>query len=195
MEPPLLDYRPAQTAAQASVVRVERTSGGRGGVVVRVAYPPAKRREEVIAAAGSCVGMAVCAGLFVWFGWRSSPFPRPFLLLAPLFPVAVLVLLLVRRLGTLADAYTFEADRDGLTIQRARGRRECSERLPREQITDVRIGFGSARARRSAAWLIIALTPPHRFNRRLLHGLGADQLARVANALRAGLGLPPRSWP
>jgi hypothetical protein len=99
----------------------------------------------------------------------------------------------VLRIG---QSCTLEVDRDGITIQRVRGRREWCEGLPRERITDVRIGFGQAgKSGRSTAWLVIAIKPWYRKNLTLLHDLGGDRLARVADAVREGLGLEPVEWP
>jgi hypothetical protein len=197
MKPNLLNYRAPQKPALSSStnVQIERTTGG--GVIVRAAYPPGKFRDAVISAVFGVGGMV--AILFVAFGWMFGRSMQSLFLLFPLFPVAVITPLIISRISRLAQTYVFEADGDGIAIHRSRGRREWTTRLPREQITDVRLGFGTFGGRhgsgRSTAWLIIALAPPHRFNERLLHDFGGDQLARVADALRAGIGLAPRSWP
>jgi hypothetical protein len=200
MKPNRLNYRAPQKPAlsSSSSVQIERSSTG--GVIVRAAYPPGTFRDAII---GAVVGVgavvACCVFAFVWMFGGSKFGAHAMFLLFPLFPVLVVAPLLIRRVSGLAQTYAFEADADGITIHTSRGRRERTTRLPREQITDVRLGFGTVGGRhgsgRSTAWLIIALASPNRFNKRLLHGLGGDQLARVADALRAGMGLPPRSWP
>jgi hypothetical protein len=191
----VLDYRPMQNNVESlSVVHVERAASG--GVRVRVAYPPGKFRQALIGTAiAFCVVAAFPVAMFCVF-WKALPADSRFLLLLPVVPWAGLILFLIRWVSRLRQSYIFQADGDGVTIQSYRGRREWCERLPREQITDVRIGFGSSRrSGQSTAWLIIAIKPWYQFNRRLLHDLGGDHLARVADALRAGIGLPPRSWP
>ena len=164
-------------------------------MIVRVSYPPGKVRETIVGGIVPCCMVAVAAiSASRMFGWRVANGSLLVLLIFPgVFAAMLLPLVLVRALG-LAKSYLFEADSDGITIHTYRGRREARVRLPRDEITDVRIGFGSAR-RGSPAWQIIAVNPAFRWNRRLLHDLGGDELARVADALRAGIGLPPRSWP
>jgi hypothetical protein len=88
------------------------------------------------------------------------------------------------------------ADADGVTIQITRGRRELQRRLPREQVKDIRLGFDhSGKSTRASAWLVIVTIPWHHRNVRCLAGFGGDELARAADALRAAIGLPKRSWP
>jgi len=190
-----LNYRPAQNnAVTPSTPQVERCPDGR--VVVRAAYPPGKVREAMTVAIGGCVALALFPLPFVWFSGRSFPGLQPVLFLPWMLFVAFAAWIVVRRALRAGESYTIEADPDGITIHRFRGRREGCERLPRERITDVRIGFGQAgKSGRSTSWLIIAVTPWYRTNPTLLHDLGADRLARIADAVREGLGLEPVDWP
>ena len=179
--------------APPPVVHVERAAGG--GVVVRVAYPPGKLLEAAIGTAVVCCALVAFPMLFLWFD-RSFRARWSILLWPGFLPAAVVTALLALRASSMALSYTFEADGDGITIRRRRGRLEWRERLPRERITDVRIGFGGGgRSGQDTAWLVIAVKPWCRPNRTLLRDLGGDHVARVADALRAGVGLPPRSWP
>jgi len=190
MAPNLLDYRSAKnSAASPQVVQVELTATK--GVVVRVAYPPGKFR-------GAKIGVAVTFGVFgifaaLWYhiGLLQNPW---ILLYLAVIPAAVSSLLVWRALS-FCQSYTFQADQEGMTIERHWGRREWYECLPRERIDDIRLGFSKAGRGGGTAYLIIAIKPWYRLNRRLLHNLGGNHLARVADALRAGICLPPRSWP
>jgi hypothetical protein len=201
MTPNPLQYRSPTNSPTTPplVVQTERTADG--AVILRVSYPPAKIHEAMMAVVGFCLVIAAFAAVPFWVFGKSFSGPRSVFLLFPALPAAMLIPFMILRVRRLAVSYTFHADSTGILIQYFRSRREWQERIPREQITDVRIGFGSVgggRGRppgRSTAWLIIAVKPWYRFNRRLLHDLGGDQLARVADALRAGIGLPQRSWP
>jgi hypothetical protein len=196
MTSPPLNYHPASNKVSSpSVVHVERAANG--GVTVRVSYPPGTFRKMVFQAVGACLGMTVFPLVcFFWVFGRSAGERGAFVLLVPAAFSAFVIPLVARGLSRFRESYIFEADRDGITIQSYRGRREWSERLPRDQISDVRLGFGGGgRSGRSTAWLMIAVKTRYRANHRLLHDLGGNHLARVADALRAGLGLPRCSWP
>jgi hypothetical protein len=200
METNRLNYRGPQKPALSSASNIQIERSPAGGVIVRAVYPPGKFRDAIISTVfGVGAVVACCLFVFLWGFGRSKLGAKAMFLLFPLFPIVVVAPLLIRRVLGFAGTYLFEADADGITIHTSRGRREWTTRLPREQITDVRLGFGTVGGRhgsgRSTAWLIIALASPNRFNKRLLYGLGGDQLAHVADALRAGIGLPPRSWP
>ena len=190
MASPPLNYRPAANKVTSpSVVHVERAANG--GVTVRVSYPPGTFRKMAIEAAWAALPL-----VFFWVFGPSFSRHGAIVFLFPAAFMAFIILPFAWRVSRFRESYIFEADGDGITIQSYRGRREWSERLPREQIADVRIGFGGGgRSGRSTAWLIIAVKPPSRFNRTLLYDLGGNHLARVADALRAGVGLPQRSWP
>lgn len=191
----VLDYRPAQSkTAPPSVVHIERRAGG--GVIVRVAYPPGTFRDAVIASIVVCGALGLFPIFFLWFSWRSFPRGALVAFLPWYVFVGAAACILFAHVSRMAQSYTLQADSDGITIQRCRGRREWLERVPRERITNVRIGFGQAgRSGRSTAWLVIVVRPWYRMNRTLLHGLGGDHLARVADAVREGLGFEPVDWP
>ena len=188
MERNPLDYQPAHASgARSSIVHAERTANG--VVTVRVSYSPEQLRGMVMGLlAVAVLPIIVFSALLITFPAREV-FPFLFLL----FPIGALFVFLGWRVVRFRPSYTFQADASGITIQSYRGRREWCERLPRDQITNVRLGFGVGK--QGGAWLIISLSPPYRFNRRLLSGLGGDHLARVADALRLGIGLPRASWP
>lgn len=190
-----LDYRPAQTkAVPVGIAQVERTANG--GVIVRATYPAGKFREALVGAIVACVALGLFPMPFLWFSGWSLPGGRLLAILPWMLFVALVAWMVIGRVLRIAHSYTLEADREGITIQRFRGRREWCERVPRDQITDVRIGFGQAgKSGRGTAWLIIATKPWHRRNRTLLHDLGGDRLARIADAVREGLGLEPVDWP
>jgi hypothetical protein len=186
----ILNYR-----STPPVVQIERTEAKR--VMVRVVYPPGKLRDAIlgIAAIGCFYGMFAALWYHI-FSMQPSLHQRwiPLLVLAPM-PIVV-ILFAAWSVWGVCQSYTFHADREGITIIRQWRRRERSERLPREQINDVRLGFGKGgRGGGGGAWLIIDVKPWYRWNRRLLGNLGGNHLAQVADALRTGIGLPPRSWP
>jgi hypothetical protein len=150
----------------------------------------------MVAAIVTCGGFALFPIFFIWYMGSSLPRSSHLVFLPWMLFVAVLAWIIFPRVLRIGQSYALEVDRDGITIQRFRGRREWRERVPRERITDVRIGFGQiGKSGRSSAWLTIAVRPWYRKNVRLLHDLGGDKLARVADAVREGLGLEPVEWP
>jgi len=177
------------SAASPQVVQVERTANK--GVVVRVAYPPGKSRDAMSYVAVIVVFFCGFAVLWYRVGLLRNPWALPYLAVLP----ASVILLAVWRALSFRQSYTFLADPEAITIVRRLGRREWRERLPRERIDDVRTEFSRSGRGVGPGYLMIAVKPWYRSNRRLLHSLGGDHLAHVTDALRGGIGLPPRSCP
>ena len=73
--------------------------------------------------------------------------------------------------------------------------RPSTVNFARDDITDITVGFGQRYGfqlfPKYGAWLII--DGPVRIE--CLHRFGGDEVARAADALRAAMGMPKRSWP
>lgn len=94
---------------------------------------------------------------------------------------------------TATSSYVVRAEGEGIAIQTSRGTSHSEYYVPREEIRDVVIGFGRQPGH-GRCWLVIKQKGLFR-SFHCLHNIGGNHLARVADVLRAALGMPKRSWP
>ena len=84
------------------------------------------------------------------------------------------------------------SDSSDVTTWRKRSKHHFDRAAVADVIVDCTGGPDGRRTRFRS--MLVIKAPPAR-DLKLLHGVGGDQLAAVANAVRAALGLPARSWP
>ena len=89
------------------------------------------------------------------------------------------------------------ASRDGLLVERTgpRGGRAVRKFIPRGRIGNVLIGYSHDEGGRATASLVLRANRWWRPWRSYLSDLGGDNLVKVADALRDGLGMPRVNWP
>jgi len=182
--------------AESRCVRIERrtatTPDQPPAVTVYVCYPRVQRVGAVVAVIVCALVLAAMpvVSLRIVPQWKAQRWFPPALTLIVLIPVGALA-------GVQFDRthrrYIFRADLRGLDItsQGPFGRR--SQTYPRELIDDVRLRGHEGRSGGSAGELAIAPARGWKPASGYLTGLGTIQLTRVADALREGLAMPPRS--
>ncbi len=181
----LVNYRHPDTRTRETPIYIRAMPGG--VVEVDAQYTRAMRRDAKI-------GMAVGVVLFVAVPVAVQCFMHAWPLTA--LAVAMTVGPAIAAFSRVPDYFgehRLVASAEGLWIERT-GR--CPRRLvlPRAAIRDVRIRF-PREARSGSCSVTIHRQGWWRRPLRILHGLGGDHAARVADALRAGLRMPPVSWP
>ncbi len=180
-----IDYRNPDTRTRETPIYIRAMPGG--VVEVDVHYTRAMRQ-------GAKTSLAVGAAFFVigpaavqW--WMHEPW-------CTALAVALMVGPAIGALSQLPDFFgehRLVASAEGLWIERT-GRYARRLVLPRAAIRDVRIRFPRDGSRGGCS-VTIYRQRWWRRRIRVLHGLGGDHAARVADALRAGLRMPPVTWP
>jgi hypothetical protein len=182
---------------ESRCVRIERTSataaGQPDGVKMFVRY---RRIDRFGALAALIIYAAVLvalpvAALHIVPQWKPARWFPPALALIALVPFGAVAAVQFDRTHR---RYVFRADPRGLSVNSEGPFGTHSQTYPREEIGDVRLHAHQGRSGGSAGRL--AIEPAHGWKpgHRYLTGLGTIMLARVADALREGLGMPPRSW-
>ena len=174
-------------------VRVDRDVDGT--VVVRQGGPGGASRRSILAVAAICAALClvpVAVALFT----SGRPLPRAAAVaFAALFTVP-LATRLARQFTAGTAAWLLRAGRGELTVEATDYRGRTVRHFARGQVADVTLdGSGGPDPHRAVFRSMLVIRPTTGRPIRCLHNAGGDQLARAANALRAALGLPPRSWP
>jgi hypothetical protein len=183
--------RPTQND-KADAVHIEHLADG--GVVVRKDYPPQRRRRDIKLALIICTILSLVPVL-TWGLYRARVVSEFAMIVAVLLPVGIAYRLL-RQFSAGTRACVLRADRTGLTVEITSWRKATTQHFTRPQITDILLdcsGGNDPRHTLFRTFLIIRSTLARDI--RCLHNVSGDELARAANALRATLGLPARSWP
>jgi hypothetical protein len=130
----------------------------------------------------------------VWLQFRGSTNGK-FATLASAFFAVSIMQNLVRQFAAKTRSCVLRADQAGLTIESSDWRRKATRHFHRGQLDDIVLGFGRHGRPNGlfGSWLVIK--SPLCRDIRCLHNAGGDHLARAADALRAALGMPSRSWP
>jgi hypothetical protein len=172
-------------------IQIERLA--EGATIVRVTYPDDLRRKGARGLGIICVCLCLLP-IIAWFCCRSTRSEGFWVIGAAVVAIYGMVNA-VRQFVAVTCSYVFRADRDGLMIEKWNGRRTRSWQFTRNQIDDIILGFGYYRGPNSLfrCWMTIVTG---RFREiRCLQNLGGNHLGPIADALRAGLGMPKRSWP
>jgi hypothetical protein len=181
----LVDYRHPDTRTRETPICIRAMPGG--AVEVDVQYTRAMQRgAKANVAAGVVLFVAVPLAV-QW--WLHEPWCTALAVALMVGPAIVAV----SRLPDYFGEHRLVASAEGLWIERT-GRYPRRLVLPRAAIRDVRIRFPRERA---GAGCTVTIHRDRWWRRpvRILRGLGGDHAARVADALRAGLHMPPVSWP
>jgi hypothetical protein len=162
-----------------------------GETVVSVIYPENRRRGDRRVFKIICVILAV-APLIVWLIFRKSDWAMYYTIGAAVAACALLAKATAQyRVAT--RSYVFRVDHASITVETSNDRRTNSVRYRRDQIQDIKLGFSRTRSATAVqCWMVID-TCDGRI--KCLQEVGGDHLAHIANVLRAGLGMPARSWP
>ncbi len=189
-----VDHSPQtlETADTGATIEIEPISGG---VIVRVFYPEDRRRRNVKSLKIVCAILCLLPAI-AWLIFRRKSGDW-FAVIAAAVVAGYVIVTMVRTFLAISRSYVFRADATGLAIETLRGARKDEQHLPRSQINDIVLGFGYYRGPHSLfrSWMVIATNAMFSSDIECLQNLGGDHLARVADALRAALGMPKRSWP
>lgn len=162
-----------------------------GETVVSAIYPENKRQGDRRIFRIICTVLAV-APLIVWLIFRKSDL-EAFATIAAAVCACLLLAKAIAQYRVATRSYLFRIDHFGMTFETSNDWRAKSVRYRRDQIRDILLGFSHSRdAAAVQSWLIID-TLDGRI--KCLQGVGGDHLARIADVLRAALGMPARSWP
>lgn len=173
-------------------VRIEPQADG--GVIIRREYPEQERKTGLKIIAGLfAVGLLILAvtavlvrrdlsGVF-WMG------------VVTMFVVAI-VHRMARQYTVLTRSYVIRADAAGLSIETTTWRGHTSQQFHRHEIEDVLLDFdrGYGKHRRVFQTILVIQTSVSR-KVQCLQNVTGDRLAKVADAIRAALGMPKRPWP
>jgi hypothetical protein len=187
-----VQYYDGASAAREDGVSIARDDSGELAITV---VPPVARRHAALATLLLFVALAVFAPLFArWYFPAAGVLPT-WLLAAACTAMAHAALLdfdqEARRTSLRLDAHSLNADSIGPLGARHRTWR-------RDQIRDVRLAFSRERRQMGGTrnqTSVIIVGEGWLARRRCVRRLAGDEAARIADALRAGLGLPKRSWP
>jgi hypothetical protein len=174
----------------ADSLEIERMPDG--VVRIRAIYPAEAQRRDKVVLWVVCGTLTVTGAVASWLlhryvGWIAATAAAGF--------VVMLMVSLITGAARWARSCEITATPDVMTVNITSGRSAGSASFRRNQIADIRLGFGQRYGLqifpKYGAWLIIDAQPPIE----CLHRFGGDQLARVADELRHTLGMPKRSWP
>ncbi len=164
------------------------------GVIVRKGYSDQRRRTSVKVMMIAMVILCLIPVIF-WALSRKrlvSEFP---LILAIVLP-AWIGYRLFRQFSAGTRSYVLSASHTGLTIETTTWRQRTTRHFTRAQIEDIVLDCSGGPDPHSSlfkSYLVIKSSQCRDIH--CLHNVGGDQLARAADALRAALGMPARSWP
>ena len=180
--------------ADEELVAIERDGTGGGAVTVRVHYRRKDCRDTLVSLLLICC-VALTSPCLVM---RMTPpylIDRWMLAGLTLFAFIPVVVLAASSAEKARRRYTIRAEPAALTVQSDGPFGARTHFYPRSWIRDVRLRFGEGRSARATAKLIVVPRQRWKLARGHLGGIGSDVLVKVADALREGLELPPRSWP
>jgi hypothetical protein len=176
----------------ADAVDIEHLANG--GIVIRRDYPDERRQRDAKLVLIVCTVLSLVP--VVMFALYRARRVGEFVMIVSVVLPAGIVYRMLRQFSAATRSCVLRADRTGLTVEIATWRKATTQHFTRPQITDILLdcsGGNDPRHTLFRTFLIIRSTLARDI--RCLHNVSGEELARAANALRAALGLPPRSWP
>lgn len=165
-----------------------------GDVIIRKDYPNDRQRRDLKVVI--VISSILClVPVLLWLMWRNGSAPL-FAVLVVAFCAICIVPGMVWQFVAKTRSYVLPADHTGLTIDITSWRGRITRHFSHGEIDDIVLdcsGGTDPHHSQFKSWLVITSSVTR--NLHCLHDVGGDQLARVANALRAALHMPARTCP
>lgn len=190
----------AQQGESLKAAKVDRSAdlhiehSDKHGVIVARDYPDFRRRKSMKVLAIVCP-LLCSVPLILWLTYLHGLVNWFVVLTSALF-IIIIVSRIIRQFNINTRSYVLRANHTGLTIEMTTWRRRTTRHFVRSEINDIVLDCSGGRDPHHSlfrTWLVIKVALNGEIH--CLHDVGGDQLARAANALRAAMRMPARSWP
>jgi hypothetical protein len=184
--------RDSQMADTGAIIQIQHTAAD--AAIVSVTYPDELRLKSK---RGLIIGIPILCVIpaIFWLIFRNGA-GEWFASIGSAVGVIIWIFTLRRQYLAVTQSCVFRADAKGLLIERSNGQNKSQEQYRKDQIRDIKLGFNHNRKSPPlfSCWMIIEIHDSW-WSIKCLQNVGGDHLSRIANVLRAALGMPQRSWP